>query len=428
MTVALIAFGVLLLVGVPIVFVLGLSSVLGLVLTTQVPIAIVSQRVFYGLDSFTIMAIPFFIFLGNIMDAGGISRRIVDLATALIGWLTGSLYAISVATATGLAAISGSGTADVAAVSSIMQPQFRRHKYDTDFGAALIACAGSLAQVIPPSILLVIIAILANISIGALFLAGIIPGLLTSGALLLTGYIVARRGGPQYREGTKFTWTCLVQTGIAAAPAMLMPIIVMGGILGGITTPTEAAALACAYGLLVGAFVYRELDWRKLFEMTLNTVSISAAVMIIIGVAGVFGWMIANENIPGKLGAWLSSIVDDRLMFLLVVNVVLLVVGMFMEAIAAVTILFPILMPIAIAYGIDPIHFAIVVGMNLSIGLVTPPYGISAFVAATVAHRTVLQVTRKLFVPWLAMLSILLLVTFVPDVALVLPRAFGFID
>ncbi|MCE8470581.1 TRAP transporter large permease subunit, partial [Rhodovulum sulfidophilum] len=233
MLVIAVAFVLLLLAGVPVVFVLGASAVLALVTTTDVPVAIVSQRVFAGLNTFTLMSIPFFVFAGVIMDAGGISRRIVEFASAVIGWVVGSLLQVSCLAAAGLAAISGSGSADTAAISAIMQPQLRRRGYDVDFGAAIIASAGSIAQVIPPSLTMVILAVVSNVSIGALFLSGVVPGLMCIAILMVIAYVHAKRGGPAYRETEPFTFARLLRTGWAALPAAGMPVLILGGILGG---------------------------------------------------------------------------------------------------------------------------------------------------------------------------------------------------
>jgi len=428
MAVILICFASFLVLGVPVVFVLGMSAVVALVTTTDVPLAIVSQRVFAGLNSFTLMAIPFFIFAGVIMDAGGISRRIVDFSAALIGWVTGSLLLVACVAAAGLAAISGSGSADTAAISSIMQPQLRRRRYDVDFAAAIIACAGSLAQVIPPSLTMIIAAIIANVSIGALFLSGVVPGLLAILALMVASYLHARKGGPQYRQTEPFTLERLGRTFYAALPAFGMPVLILGGILGGAFTPTEAAAVAGFYGLLVGLFVYRELKLRDLPQLMLRAASLSAAVMLIIGTSSIFAWLIANANVPTLLGEWLRSVSSNPIVFLLIINVLFLIIGMFMETIAAILIVTPVLLPISAGFGIDPLHLCLVIVMNCAIGTVTPPYGISLFVASSIANRTVLQVSRKLLAPFAAMLVILALVTFFPDLSLALPRWFGLVQ
>ncbi len=420
------AFLIFLALGTPIVFVLGIAATLTLMLTQpDIPITIVSQRIYDGLNSFTIMAIPFFIFAGAIMDAGGISRRIVEFASALVGWIIGSLLMVSVVAATGMAAISGSGSADVAAISAIMQPELRRRKYDIDFSAAIIACAGSLAQIIPPSLMMVMVALVSNLSVGAMFLAGVVPGLLIVPGLLASAYLHARRGGPQYREVQPFSFSRLVRTFWAAVPALGMPVIIIGGIVGGVFTPTEAAAVAVLYGVLVAMFVYRELALRDLPDLILRAAALSAAVMIIIGTASIFGWLVASANVPAHLAAWIKTVSEQPWTFLIMVNVLLMLVGMFMESLAAILILVPVLMPIAIDFGIDPVHFGLIVVMNFAIGMVTPPYGITLFVASSVAERNIIQVSRRIFWPWLMMTVILILVTFVPEIGLFLPRLAG---
>ncbi len=420
------AFLVFLAIGTPIVFVLGIAATLTLLLIQpEIPVTIVTQRIYDGLNSFTIMAIPFFVFAGAIMDAGGISRRIVDFASALVGWIVGSLLMVSVVAATGLAAISGSGSADVAAISAIMQPELRRRKYDIDFSAAVIACAGSLAQIIPPSLMMVVVALVSNLSVGAMFLAGVLPGLMTVPGILATAYIHARRGGPQYREVEPFSLARVNRTFWAGVPALGMPVIIIGGIIGGIFTPTEAAAVAVAYGLLIALFVYRDLKFRDITGLILRAAALSAAVMTIIGTASIFGWLVASANVPALLAAWIKTISSEPWTYLLLVNVLLMLIGMFMESLAAILILVPVLMPIAIDFGINPVHFGLVVVMNFAIGMVTPPYGITLFVASSVAERDIIQVARKIFWPWLMMTLILLLVTFVPEIGLFLPRLAG---
>ena len=420
------AFLVFLAIGTPIVFVLGIAATLTLLLIQpDIPITIVTQRIYDGLNSFTIMAIPFFVFAGAIMDAGSISRRIVDFASSLVGWIVGSLLMISVVAATGLAAISGSGSADVAAISAIMQPELKRRKYDIDFSAAVIACAGSLAQIIPPSLMMVIVALVSNLSVGAMFLAGVLPGLLTVPGLLATAYIHARRGGPQYRQVEPFSLARVNRTFWAAVPALVMPVIIIGGIVGGIFTPTEAAAVAVAYGLLIALFVYRDLKFREITTLILRAAALSAAVMTIIGTASIFGWLVASANVPALLAAWIKTVSEQAWTFLLLINVMLMLIGMFMESLAAILILVPVLMPIAIDFGIDPVHFGLVVVMNFAIGMVTPPYGITLFVAASVAERNIVQVARRMFWPWLMMTLVLILVTYVPEIGLFLPRLVG---
>ena len=312
MTFAFTAFLLLLAVGMPVVFVLGIAAALTLILLEpNIPITIVAQRIYDGLDSFVIMAIPFFVFAGAIMEVGGISRRIVDFATAMVGWIVGSLLMVSVVAATGIAAISGSGSADVAAVSAIMQPELKRRKYDIDFSAAMIASAGSLAQIIPPSLMMVMVAFLSNLSVGALFLSGVIPGLIMSAGLLICSYVHALRGGPQYREVQPFTLNRLGRTFVVALPSLGLPVIIIGGIVGGVFTATEAAAVAVFYGLFISIFIHHDMKISQIPELVLRAASLSAAVMMIIGTASIFGWLVANatcrRNLPPGSRPWRTS-------------------------------------------------------------------------------------------------------------------------
>ena len=258
-----------------------------------------------------------------------------------------------------------------------------------------------------------------------MFLAGVLPGLLTVPGLLASAYLHARRGGPQYHDTEPFNFARLRRAFWASLPALGMPIIIIGGIVGGVFTPTEAASVAVLYGLLVAMFVYRDLSWRQLPGLVLRASALSAAVMMIIGTASIFGWLVASANVPAILAAWIKSVSSEPWTFLLMVNVLLMLVGMFMESLAAILILVPVLMPIAIAFGINPVHFGVVVVMNFAIGMVTPPYGITLFVASSIAERNIIQVARRIIWPWTMMTLILILVTYVPDIALTLPRLFG---
>ncbi|QKV18993.1 TRAP transporter large permease [Oricola thermophila] len=423
MVVTFSSFLLLILFGAPIVFALGVSATVALAFTTDTPLAIVAQRVFAGLDSFPIMAIPFFVLAGLIMETGGIARRIVSLAQALIGWIPGSLYGVSTVTGTGLSAISGSGTADTAAIASMMIPEMRRRGYDIDLATSLIAAAGSLAPIIPPSVFMIVVATISNLSVGRLFLAGIVPGLVISIGLLLCGYIVARRGGERYRDNERFTLSAFLSALVAAIPALLLPIIIVGGIVGGVFTPTEAAAVAVVVGLAVSVLIYRELSLKELPGLILRTAGLSAVVMMVIATASIFSWLIASQNVPGLLGGWISHVTDSRVVFLLIVNVLLLFVGMFLESISAIVILVPMLMPIALSFGIDPTHFGVVVCLNLAVGMITPPYGICLFVASSVAERPIQSVARRVWIPLVPMMGTLLAITFIPEIVLALPNA-----
>ena len=414
-------FLLLLVSGIPIVLALGIAALVAIEFTTTAPISIVAQRVYGGISSFTLMAIPFFVASGLLMEAGGIARRFVNLAGALVGWITGSLYLVSIVTGTGLAAISGSGSADTAAISAVMTPEMRKRGYDIDLASAVIAASGSLASVIPPSIVMIVIAITANQSIGAMFLGGIVPGLLVMTGLMLGCWLFAKRGGEAYRDREPFTLGRLGRSFLEAVPGMLVPVVILGGIVGGVFTATEAACVALFTTLIVTMFIYREITFRDLPRIFLRAISLSATVLIIVATASVFTWIIATQGFPAMLRDWLTGVTSNPVAFLLIVNVLLLVVGMFMESISAVLILLPILLPIAQSYGINPVQFGVITALNLSIGLITPPYGICLYVASTVAGRRIEQVSRRVWLPLGCMLVALMLVTFVPAISLWLP-------
>ena len=424
MSIAFGGFLLLMLSGMPIVFALGVAALLAIVMLTDTPLVIVAQRIYGGVDSFSLMAIPFFVTAGITMAMGGIAKRFVDLASALVGWITGSLYLVAIVTGTGLAAISGSGSADTAAVGSILSPEMRKRGYDIDLSAAIIAASGALAPIIPPSILMVVVAVTSNLSIGAMFLGGIVPGLIIAISLAMTCWMIAKRGGTAYRDSEPFSLTRLNRAFLSALPGLSLPVIIVGGIVGGIFTATEAACVALVVALILALFVYRDITVRDLPELLLKSVSLSAAVLIIVSTASVFSWLIASMGAPKLLDAWIRGLTDSPVIFLLIVNVLLLVVGMFMESISAILILLPVLMPIAKSFGVDPVHFGIVVTLNLSIGLITPPYGICLYVAAMVSGRSIEQVSSRVWIPLVPMLFVLGLATYVPVLTLALPRLF----
>lgn len=421
------AFGGFLLLivsGMPIVFALGVGALIAVMALTDVPLTIVAQRVYGGVESFPLMAIPFFVTAGIVMAAGGIARRFVELASALVGWITGSIFMVAIVTGTGLAAISGSGSADTAAIGAILNPEMRRRGYNIDLAAAMIAATGALAPIIPPSIIMIIVAITSNLSIGAMFLGGIFPGLLIALGLALMCWIYARGGGEAYRNSEPFSLRRLGRTFIDAVPGLTLPIIIVGGIVGGIFTPTEAACIAVFATLLVALFIYREITVSDLPALFLKAISLSAAVMIIISTASIFSWIIASMGAPEKLDIWLRSVTQSPIVFLIIVNLLLLLIGMFMESISAILIVMPVLLPIAVGYGIDPVQFGVMATLNLSIGLITPPYGICLYVSSVVFDRKVEQVSQKVWIPLLPMIIVLLLVAYVPAISKTLPDIF----
>ncbi|WP_158896288.1 MULTISPECIES: TRAP transporter large permease [unclassified Pseudomonas] len=410
---ALAAFVVLILIGTPVVFCLGIAAAIAL-MASGVPMAIVTQRIYGGLESFTIMAIPFFVLAGLIMEKGGIARRFIDFATSLVGWIRGSLLFVSVLACTGFSAVSGSGSADTAAIGSMTLPQMKRRDYNIDFASAILAAGGCIGAVIPPSIMMVVIGTISNVSIGALFLGGIVPGLLMCAGLMFACYWHVRKGGAVYEDSIPFCFKRVISSAVSAIPAGVIAIVLIGGIVGGVMTPTEAAGVAVFMSILVGRYIYRELEFRELPGMLLRASAMSAAVMVVISTASVFAWLITSQNVPQLLGEYLGVFADDKILFLLVVNVMLLLIGTFMEGISAILIVMPMLMPLARQVGIDPVHFSVIVVMNLSVGMLTPPYGSTLFVAATVAGRSVVQVSRQVGLPLLVLVVALLITTYCP--------------
>jgi C4-dicarboxylate transporter, DctM subunit len=424
MTYAFGGFLLLIFAGMPIVFALGVAALLAINILIDVPLAIVAQRVYGGVHSFSLMAIPFFTAAGILMAEGGIARRFVDLAAALVGWITGSLYLVTIVTGTGLAAISGSGSADTAAVGSILSPEMRRRGYDIDLAASIVAASGALAPIIPPSIIMVVIAITSNLSIGAMFLGGIFPGLMIALGMSVACWLFARRGGAVYRDSEPFSLSRLGAAFLSALPGLTLPVIIVGGIVGGIFTATEAACVALVVTVFISLFIYREITVHDLPRLLLKSISLSAAVLIIVSTASVFSWIIATLGAPQMLDTWIRGMTDQPWVFLLLVNLLLLLIGMFMESISAILIVLPVLMPIAVKFGIDPVQFGVMVALNLSIGLITPPYGICLYIAAMVADRKVEQVSTKLWIPLVPMLIVLALTAYVPAVVMTLPRMF----
>jgi C4-dicarboxylate transporter DctM subunit len=417
------SFTLLLVAGAPMVFVLGVAAALTLVVATEVPMVVVAQRLYNGLDSFPLMAIPFFILSGLIMEHGGLAKAIVGLAAALVGWVRGSLFMVATVTSTFLSGISGSGSADTAAVSSILLPEMRRRGYDIDYSVAVVAAAGALGPIIPPSIIMVVLAMVCDLSVGAMFLGGIIPGLIASLGLMVTHYIYASRDPARYTDTQPFSLPRLRTAFVQAIPALVLPVIIVGGIVGGVVTPTEAGVLAVAAGLAIDLLIYKELKLSALPDLMLRTVGISAAVMIIVGTSSIFAWLVAIQNVPEMIAGWFDAVDGSRVLFLLMVNLLMLFVGMCFEEISALLILMPVLMPVAIKLGIDPLHFGLIMSINLSIGLVAPPYGICMFVACAVARRPVGAVARVIWIPLIPLVLVLMLCTYVPSVVLWLPRA-----
>lgn len=420
--VMLVSLLILLLLSVPVALSLGLASTIAVLSDGNMPLLVLIQRMFAALDSFPLMAIPFFILAGSLMETGGISRRLVNLANSLVGGLTGGLAIVTVVTAMFFSAISGSSAATTAAIGSILIPAMVQRGYDIRFASATQAVSGELGVIIPPSIPMILFGISAGVSIGDLFLAGFFPGILIGLSLITACWLIAKRKGYKGKQG--ITWAMKGRAFKEASLALLMPVIILGGIYGGLFTPTEASVVAVAYAFIVGVFVYKEVKWKDLVNIFAKSSITTSIIMIIIANAGMFGWILTREQVPQKIGEFFTSISDSPIVFLFLINLLLWFVGMFFETSAAIIILAPLLTPVAISLGIDPVHFGMIMIVNLAMGMVTPPVGVNLFVACQIAGIRLDQITRAM-VPFFFVLIIdILIITYIPKLSLFLPELF----
>jgi C4-dicarboxylate transporter DctM subunit len=412
----------LVIIGVPIVVALGLSSVIALVTQGDIPIALISQRMFTAMDSFPLLALPLFLLAGKLMETGGISIRLVNFASTLVGHIRAGFAMISVVTSMFFAGISGSAVADTAAIGSILIPSMVKEGYDRDYAASVQATAGSIGVIIPPSVPMVVYSLVGGVSVSKMFLGGFIPGLLSGLSLMVVSYIIGKKKG--YEGGKRAT---LKQQWVSfkdALLALMMPVIILGGVMFGIFTPTEAAVIAVAYAFLIGVFVYKDLKIMDIPHILLDSVRDSAVIMVIIGTASLFGWLLTSEGFPQMLGEMLFSISKNPTIILLIINVMLLIVGTFMETNAAIIMLAPIFLPIIQEAGIDPVFFGIVMVVNLAIGMCTPPVGVCLFVTSKIAQRSIKDVTKTVLPFLLAMIIVLILITVFPQLVMYFPNAF----
>lgn len=412
-------FIILILLNVPVAISLGLAAIIAIATSNTVPTMVVAQKLFTATDSFPLMAIPFFMIAGALMERGGISRRLINFANALIGHLPGGLALVTVLASMFFAAISGSGPATVAAIGSIMIPGMVRQGYSIEFASATQATSGCIGVIIPPSIPMITYGVVTGASIGGLFMAGFIPGILFGLALMVVAFIISKKNNYVGTEPPSLAeiWRTFKE----AIFALLMPIIILGGIYGGIFTPTEAANVAVIYGLIVGFFVYKELSIKDIAPILRTSAISTAMVMLIIACASAFGLILTREMIPNAIAEFFISISDNKYVFLLLVNIMLLIVGTFMETNAAIIILAPIFFPVAVQLGIDPIHFGIIMVINLAIGMVTPPLGVNLFVACGLSK---LKIERVISANWLYLgvtILVLFLISYIPGIAMWLP-------
>ncbi|MBE2243124.1 MAG: TRAP transporter large permease [Burkholderiaceae bacterium] len=407
---------VLFALSVPVAVSIGMGSIVGILSNEKASLLIVGQQMFTSLDKYPLAAIPFFILAGNLMEAGGISARLVEFAKSIVGGVQGGLAATCVLTCMIFAAVSGSSVATTFAIGAILIPAMVKHGYPVSFAAALQATAAELGVIIPPSIPMILYGISADVSVAELFIAGIGPGLLIGAVLIATVLVWARiKGyGKLDREGRM----PLLAATRSAGLALLMPVIILGGIYGGVFTPTEASVVAVFYALLVGMLIYREISVADLVRVLRRSVISSTVILMIIACAGMFSFLITRANVPAMLGEWLVQTLETPALFLLGVNAALFVIGMFIETSASIVVLAPILTPIAVHFGIDPVHFGTIMVVNLALGMITPPFGVNLFAACMVAGIPVQRIFRSLVPFVLVIIGCLMVITYVSPLSL----------
>jgi tripartite ATP-independent transporter DctM subunit len=410
----------LLAVGIPIAFVLGISSVIYL-WKAQMPYVLVSQRIFVGLDNFLILAVPLFILAGKLMNASGITRRLIEFFYIIIGHIRGGLAYVNIIASVFFAGITGAGAADTAAIGSIMIPAMKKEGYSPEYSGAVTAISSTIGPTIPPSIAMVVYGAMAEASIAKLFLAGFIPGLLLGFAQLLVAGFFARRQNFPVRQKILSVRT-VTEGFFNTILAIMMPIILLGGILSGIFTPTEAAGVAVFYALIVGFFIYRELKISSFLKILFETSVLTGTILIILAMAHLFGWILAAETVPEIIANAMTSITKNPLIILLLINLLLLFLGTIMETLAAIILMTPILLPLAQSIGIDPIHFGIIMTVNLNIGLATPPLGVCLLVASPIADVSLEKIALSAVPFLLASIVVLFVVSYLPQLVLFLPN------
>src|SRR5436305_4336947 len=384
--------------GLPVAIAMAGSSLIYLLWAQTTPPFVVIHRMVSGIDSFPLLAVPFFILAGNLMNNAGITNRIYNFALALVGWLKGGLGHVNVLGSVIFAGMSGTAIADAAGLGTIEIKAMKDHGYDTEFAVGVTAASATLGPIIPPSLPFVIYGMMANVSIGALFMGGFIPGAVMTLFMMAYVYYRARRDG--MGRDQSFRWRTLGVTFIAALPALLTPAIIMVGMTFGWFTPTEAAIAACAWALMLGTFLYRSLSLKQFYKVTMDTIETTAGVLLIVAAASLFGWVLTTTRITEYTTDALLSVTDNKYVILLLCNVLLLVVGCFLETIASISILVPVLMPVILKVGIDPVHFGVMMTLNLMIGLLHPPLGMVLFVLSRIAKLSIERTTMAIL-PWL---------------------------
>ncbi|WP_413303848.1 TRAP transporter large permease [Bacillus sp. 1P10SD] len=410
----------LLLVGVPVGFSLVGASLLTIFLQDTIPLQAIPQRLALGLDSFPMLAIPLFILAGTIMEAGGITKRLIHLSEVLVGHIRGSLAHVSVVSNVFMSGVSGSGVADAAATGSALIPTMVKRGYGKGFAAAILGASATVGPIIPPSIPMIIYGSLAGVSIGKLFLGGALPGIMMSGSLMIVSYIIARKRGFEKRQRARFKEIVIALK--ESFWALLMPVIIVGGIFSGIFTATESAVIAVIYSLIIGLFVYKDLKINELPKKILETVTMSSSIGIIIAASSPFAWVLAYAQGPAKVLAMFQNVANSNLAALLLLMLILLILGCFLDGMAIIIITTPVILPLLTQYNIDPLHFGVILAINVMIGTVTPPVGTIMYVGISIAKCSVVEFTKEIWPFLLMLIGLLILFALVPEIVLYVPN------
>ncbi|QCX40361.1 TRAP transporter large permease [Aureibaculum algae] len=420
--VLILLFVFFLVIRVPIAFALGMACLI-YCLITGIDLIIIPMKMYSGIDVFVLLSVPGFIFAGNLMNQGGITERIISFCNHLLGHIRGGLSLANIGASMLFAGISGTAVSDTASIGSVMIPAMKKEGYSPEFACAVTAASSTVGPIIPPSVPLIIVATLGGVSVGKLFLAGAIPGFLLGFGLMMVAYIISVKR--KYPKHPRSSLKNILKSFINTFWALLMTFVILFGIIGGIFTPTEASIIAVVYAIIIGIFVYKKLNFKRILVVLLDSMKTSASLMVLIGFANLFGWLLVTEQFPQMISDQLLSFSENKYVLLLLINIVLIFVGTFMETLAALLILFPILLKVALMVDVDPIHFSVIAVLNLIIGLTTPPVGMCLFISASIGKISIVKVSKEILPFVFVSLVVLTLVTLIPDISLFLPRIFA---
>lgn len=410
----------LMLLGLPIAFTIGISSLLWLITSSPFPLAIVPQKVFAGIDSWSLLSIPLFLLVGSLMNNGGITNKLIKLVNSFVGHIKGGLGLANVGVSMLFAGISGTALADTASIGAVLIPAMEDDGYDSEFACSVTVSSSIVGPIIPPSTPMILTGSLLSISIGKLFIAGAIPGIILGLSLMLMTYYLAVKRG--YPSGEKASFKEIIENLKDAILPLILPIIMVGGIVFGIFTPTEAASIGAMIALILGVFVYKTLNFKKLVQTFLDSAVSTASIMVLVGLASLFAWILSVEHVPETVANYVMALTDNRILIILLINLLLLFVGTFMETVAAILVIFPIVFQISTVIGMDPIHFGVMAVLALMVGLITPPLGVCLFVASSISKISIIKIAKANMPYLITILLVLLLVAFVPQLSLWLPR------